>query len=63
MVTIHSPHFITRITVQVKDSKWVRFELVRDYPYGADDLVFTLVKVIGINTSGQYLEAPSGNLT
>jgi len=34
--------------------KWLKFELVRDYPYVASDLVVTLVKIIGVGAKTNY---------
>jgi hypothetical protein len=41
--------------------KWLRFELIRDYPYVANDLVVTLVKIIGIDTRKEYAIYISGD--
>jgi hypothetical protein len=41
--------------------KWLRFESIRDYPYVANDLVVTLVKIIGIDTIKDYAIYISGD--
>jgi hypothetical protein len=48
-------HFSFAMEGRINDHpKWLRFDLIRAYPYIANGLVVTLVKLVGVNTRNHY---------